>query len=121
MCEPRAGERDAGRVVGIARVRKQHGRSALGGHEGQFDECRLRPGEDGHLVIGVEADAVDGRVPVRDRLLQLGQAAEGRVPVRAPVPDGGRELFDPVGDRVAEQPLREEARPRVAIQRVDPL
>ena len=93
------GERHARRVVRVARVGKQHRRAALGEREAELDDRRLGSGSDRDLALGIELDAVLGRVAGGDRLPQRAQAAEGRVPVCARVPGRLGESLDDVGWR----------------------
>ncbi len=97
--EPRAGERDAGRVVGIAGIREQHAAAALGEHHRQLDERRLRSGHDRDLGLWIELDAVDGSVALGDRLPQRGQAAKRGVAVCPLLERHFGEALDDVGRR----------------------
>ena len=74
-------------VVGVAGIGQQDPLAALREHERELDERRRRPRQERDLALGVELDAVDGGVAVRDRLLRRREPREGRIAV-----DGGRRL-----------------------------
>ena len=83
-----ARERDAGRVVRVARVGQQDALAALREDEAELDERRLRPRHDRDFALRVEVDPVDVVVAGGDCVLELGHAAELRVAVRALVGNG---------------------------------
>ena len=94
--QPRSGERDAGRIVGVAGVGEKNGAAALHEDERELDDRGLRPRNDRDFLVGVELHAVQGCVAIGDRAPQLRQAAKRRVPVRAAIPGGGRQALDHV-------------------------
>jgi hypothetical protein len=83
----RARQGDAGEVVGIPGVRNEHRVTARGGGDRGEHDPRLRPRDDGDLALGVELDAVVGRVAARDRLARRRPPVEGRVAVHRGRPD----------------------------------
>ena len=74
-------ERGPGRVIRVVRIREDDRRPALGEHERELADRRLRPRHDRDLGVRVELDAVELRVASRDRLAQRRQPAKRRVPV----------------------------------------
>ena len=92
-------ERDPRGVVRVVGIGQQDRVAPLGQGQGELDDRGLRPGDDRHLALGVELDAVDRAVSPRDRLAQLREAAEGRVAVRVGPGRGRRERLDDVRGR----------------------
>ena len=67
-----AGERYAGVVVGVAGIGEHDLAAAVGEHECELRDGRLRAGHDGDLPLRIELDSVERSVALRQRLLQLG-------------------------------------------------
>ena len=97
--EPRAGERGAGRVVGVVRVGQEDGVALVGEHERELDDAGLRPGKHRDLALGVELDAVDVAVARGDRLARAREPADRRVAVDVGAPRRVDERLDDVRGR----------------------
>ena len=95
-----AGERDAGRVRVVVRLERDDLVALLAQREQRGGDRLGRAGRDEHLAVGVELDAVEAPLVLRDRGAQLRDAGAGRVLV-APLahrPGGGLDdLGRPVG------------------------
>src|SRR6185436_17829060 len=77
----RAGEGDCRAVVRVSGIGQGDRVAGPGDAERHLDQRGLRTGDDGHLSMRIELDAVDARVALGDRLAELRQTSERRVPV----------------------------------------
>ena len=68
-------------IVRVAGIGQRDRVAGSGDTERDLDQRGLRARDDGDLPVRIELDAVDVRVALGDRLAELGQAREGRVPV----------------------------------------
>jgi hypothetical protein len=92
----RARERNARAVVRVAGIGKEDGIAVAGEADGELDDGRLRPRDDGDLCGRVDGDAVDDGIALGDGLLELGKAPEGWVAVHRGIARRLGERFDDV-------------------------